>query len=255
MEWHWVSLWKCWQEILSKKAGLVLTMPYHLSHIKTISVFSIICVLPSWHFRTALYVYLQKVFFFFFFTYIKAVPLFFSKNQGVLMTTSLVVWCSAMLRLSVITHSRYRVPGAQFSANHAGTSLGTVHNITQAPHFRFTSKSPIPASFPVVGFELAMTWMKTLSTHFNHWVDILNQIKNSPVFGTAHQKQTGVLVAIMWAVSHGSILPTEIKVARLYSNMYQMWRTSHFQVKILVLTPQILAISHRERTRDWGEEI
>lgn len=50
----------CWQEILSKKTGLVLTMAYYLSHIKTISVFSIVYVLPSWHFRTELYVYIRK---------------------------------------------------------------------------------------------------------------------------------------------------------------------------------------------------
>lgn len=34
------------------------------------------------------------------------------------------------------------------------------------------------------------------------------------MFGIAHQKETGALVAIMWAVSHGYILPTEIKAAR-----------------------------------------
>lgn len=62
------------------------------------------------------------------------------------MTPLLVVWHGAMLRRSVITKSRYNVPGARFPANLTGTSLGTVHGITQASHFRFTSKSPIPAS-------------------------------------------------------------------------------------------------------------
>lgn len=43
-----------------KKAGLILTMAYYLSHIKTISMSSINCVLPSWHFRAALYIYISR---------------------------------------------------------------------------------------------------------------------------------------------------------------------------------------------------
>lgn len=117
-------------------------------------------------------------------------------------------------------------PRAWFSANLTGTSLGTVHLITQASHFRFTSKSPISASpwkknyFRVLRFELAMAWMKPFIKRFSPLSRHLNQIKHSSVFGIAYQQWTDAFVEAMWAVSCGYALPKEIKATCLLSTQW-----------------------------------
>lgn len=159
MEWYWAFVEMLAGNIVKESRACInngLPFEPHQNHI---CVFNHLCVANLALQDSIVCPYIWKSLFFV--TYIKAVPFLFSKNRGVLMTTFLAVWRSATLRLSVITNSRYRVPGAWFSANLRGTSLGTVRNITQTSHFRFTSKSPIPASFTVVSFELAMAWMNT----------------------------------------------------------------------------------------------
>lgn len=135
--WSQCAIWnstgfpcKCWQEILFKKARPVLTVAYHLSYIKTVSIFfTIICLLPSWHFRTALCDHISEEICFFV-AHFKASTFSYSKNRPVSIKTFFIVWRNAMLRFSVIINSRYRVPGACFSSNLTGTSLGTVWHIT-----------------------------------------------------------------------------------------------------------------------------
>lgn len=99
---------------MSKKAGLILTMAYHLSHIKIRTVYSTIYGLPSWHFRTALNVHIsEKCLLFFSDLHQSGAILLLQKPRSFNDNYLGVEQCHVE---TLITNSRYKFQGIGFLA-------------------------------------------------------------------------------------------------------------------------------------------